>query len=200
MRSRFQDHLLKVLAALLLSCLLDLFAAADSLAQSNSADPAISEDWQRDNTVLTIAPDGAWGAATERYSNIAISRAIDMCKRRSNSLGCGAYFSSTRSGWLVGFLCGDRNIIAAGSSLLDAERHGGEREATLRRLYAPDMPPCVRIVTVDPNGTIVRPKAVPGAVADDSKPSRELARRDGPSVHNPRPTPRPTDTLSRVSE
>lgn len=201
MRSRFQDHVLKVLGVLLLSWLLYLLAAtADSRAQSRWTDPSISEDWQRDYTVLTIAPDGAWGAATERYINIAISRAIEMCKRRSKSLACGAYFSTTRGGWLVGLLCGDRNIIAAGSSLPDAEGRAGEREATLRELYAPDMPPCVRIVTVDPNGAFIRPKTAPGHFADDAKPPWEQAGRDGPSAHDPKPTSLPTGTLSQIGE
>jgi hypothetical protein len=50
--------------------------------------------------------------------------------------------------------CGARNIIAAEASLSDAERAAADREAELRHVYVPDLPPCRRLLTVDPQGGI----------------------------------------------
>ena len=48
-------------------------------------------DW----TVLTMAPDGAWGAATDDYVNRAIAGSLERCRAMSGRmLGCGAYFVS----------------------------------------------------------------------------------------------------------
>jgi hypothetical protein len=119
-------------------------------------DIAATEDWQHDFTVLTMAPDGSWGTATETFINQAIAGAIRNCRAMSGAeLGCGAYFSSIRAGWSLGFRCGNENIVVAEKTLADAERRAIRREAELREHYVRDMPPCVRVVTVDPNGLIV---------------------------------------------
>ena len=82
-------------------------ARAESTWQESTA----SEDWMHDFTVLTLAPDGAWGAATDPFVNRAIAGAITKCKAMSGAeLGCGAYLSSIRTGWSLGICCG-REII-----------------------------------------------------------------------------------------
>jgi hypothetical protein len=125
------------------------------LAQSASNLAPIQE-WAYDFTVLTIAPDGAWGTATEPQINRAIAGAINNCKAMSGAnIGCGAHFTTVQRGWSIGVRCGDQNIIVADRTLLDAEHRAVEREIELRKSYAPNMPPCVRVVTVDPNGIIV---------------------------------------------
>jgi hypothetical protein len=135
-----------------------MFVALDaSLAQSVSRQPAAVEEWAHDFTVLTMAPDGAWGTATDPRINRAIVFAIENCKAMSGiKLGCGAYMTTVRGGWSLGIRCGGENIIVADRDRVEAERRARKREAELRQLYV--LPPCARIVTVDPNGAIVTPQ------------------------------------------
>jgi hypothetical protein len=116
-------------------------------------------------TVLTLARDGAWGTATETSTSRAIAFAIRDCKAMSRrELGCGAMLTTVRSGWSIALLCGDETIIAASARLADAELTAKKREAELRHVYQRNMPPCVRIATVNPYGSVVTPPAQ--AVAD----------------------------------
>ena len=109
-------------------------------------------------TVLTLASDGAWGTATESSTGRAIAFAIRDCKAMSRRvLGCGAKFTTVRAGWSVAVLCGDETIIAAATQLADAERMAIKREIELRNVYRRNMPPCVRVATVNPNGVVVTP-------------------------------------------
>src|SRR5262245_36592977 len=124
-------------------------------AQPRSADG----DWMLDITALTLAPDGTWGAATDAYVNRAIGGAVARCKATTGGRpGCGAYLSTIRAGWGLGIRCGDHIIVVAERLLADAERRARRRENDLRTHYAPDMPSCVRVVTVDPAGRIIVPK------------------------------------------
>jgi hypothetical protein len=111
-------------------------------------------------TVLTLASDGAWGTATESSTSRAIAFAIRDCKAMSRRvLGCGAKFTTIRTGWSVAVLCGDETIIAAEARLADAERMAIKREIKLREVYQRDMPPCVRVATVNPDGLVTAPMA-----------------------------------------
>jgi hypothetical protein len=127
------------------------------LAQS-APQPAAIEEWAHEFTVLTMAPDGAWGAATDSQVNRAISLAISNCKAMSGAaLGCGAYQTTVRGGWSLGIRCGRETIIVADRDLAEAEHRARKREIELRTQYVPDMPPCVRVVTIDPNGAVSLP-------------------------------------------
>ena len=127
-------------------------------AQSSWQERAASEDWMHDYTVLTMYGD-AWGAATEPTLNEAIGRAIANCKAMSGPvLGCGAHSTTIRAGWSLGFRCGRENIIVADKDLAEAERGALQREVELRTHYVPEMPPCVRVVTIDPSGRSVTPE------------------------------------------
>src|SRR5215475_4136201 len=127
-----------------------LFGQSKSLAAVPAG--ASDDNW----TVLTMAPDGAWGAATDAAVNQAIARGLSSCKRRSRvEIGCGAYSTAIRSGWSLGIRCGRNNIVVSANDLVDAERAAGERERALRQSYVPDMPPCRRVVTIDPRGAVV---------------------------------------------
>jgi hypothetical protein len=138
---------------------LTLGALAAALAQSASSQPAAIEEWAHDFTVLTMAPDGSWGTATDSRINRAIALAISNCKAMSGlELGCGAYITTVRGGWSLGIRCGRENIIVADRDLAEAGRRADRRESELRELYVRDMPPCERVVTVDPNGLLVVPK------------------------------------------
>jgi hypothetical protein len=145
---------------------LTLGALAAALAQPAAHQPAAIEEWAHDFTVLTMAPDGAWGTATDPRINRAIFLAISNCKAMSGAaLGCGAYLTTVRGGWSLGIRCGRENIITADRKLVEAERRALRRETDLRERYVPNMPPCARVVTVDPNGIIVAPSvSAPGPV------------------------------------
>jgi hypothetical protein len=116
------------------------------------------DDWQKDYTVVAIAPDGTWGVATEPIIGHAIANAIADCKKKYQAkIGCGSRITSIRGGWSIGKRCGDRSIFVAEESLAKAEQAAINRETELRQFYAPDMPPCVRVMSVDPNGDVVAP-------------------------------------------
>jgi len=124
------------------------------LAHANPAAPAMENSW----TVVTMASDGSWGVATDISVNRAIARAIADCRMMSQvELGCGAYSTTVRGGWSLGIRCGRENIIVADRNLAEAEHRARKREIELRTRYVPAMPPCARVVTVDPNGAVVKP-------------------------------------------
>jgi hypothetical protein len=110
------------------------------------------EDW----TVVTLAPDGAWGSATELTVGQALAKAIGNCKAMSGTkIGCGAQLRAIQAGWIVATRCGDTNIMVAERRLADAERAARKRETDLRQIYAPDLPPCRRVLTVNPRGGVM---------------------------------------------
>jgi len=107
------------------------------------------DDW----TVVTMAPDGSWGSATEPSVNQALAKAIAYCKGMSGrEIGCGAQFRAIQAGWVLATRCGDTNILVAEKRLTDGERAARDREADLREHYTPDLPPCRRVLTVNPRG------------------------------------------------
>ena len=137
---------------------LTLGAVAAAFAQSAASQPPAIEAWAHDFTVLTMAPDGAWGTATDSRINRAIHLAITNCKAMSElELGCGSSMTTVRGGWSLGIRCGNENIITADRHLAEAEQRARRRETELRERYVRDMPPCARVVTVDPNGAVVAP-------------------------------------------
>jgi hypothetical protein len=110
------------------------------------------DDW----TVVTMAPDGSWGSATELSVNQALVKAIGNCKAMyETKLGCGAQFRAIQAGWIVATRCGDRNIVVAERRLADAEQAVRRRETDLREHYAPDLPPCRRVLTLNPRGGVM---------------------------------------------
>jgi hypothetical protein len=149
--TRARKTRVRVLVLLVLGA---LFGAALPAYAFDDDRTAASDQW----TVLTLASDGAWGTASNFYIGRAIAFAIADCRAMSKrTIGCGAKFVTTRAGWSVAMLCGTETIIAAGKQLADAERAVADREIELRQVYHEDMPPCVRAVTVDPNGAVVTP-------------------------------------------
>jgi hypothetical protein len=112
--------------------------------------------WDHDWTVVTLTRNGSWGVASDSAQPQAIAEAIRRCKAMAGpSNDCGAQFMAARAGWIVANLCGDHRLIATGSSLIDAEQEALNREISLQLFYVPDLPPCKRVVTVDPTGAIV---------------------------------------------
>jgi len=123
------------------------------------------DDW----TVVTMAPDGAWGSATEPSPGQALAKAIRNCKAMSGrKIGCGAQSRAIKGGWLLATRCGDTNIVVAEMRLADAERAARERETDLREHYARDLPPCKRVLTINPRGgaMVAKPRDEAGTATD----------------------------------
>ena len=115
-------------------------------------------EWTKDVTVLVIAPDGTWGTATELTAGEALAKAIANCKSKyRHEIGCGYRSTFIRAGWSLAMRCGEENIIVAAKTLRAAEQAAVDSELNLRRDYKPDMPPCVRVVSIDPDGVIIAP-------------------------------------------
>jgi hypothetical protein len=112
---------------------------------------ASDADW----TVLTIAPNGAWGTATEGALNQAIADAIARCRAMTNEPGCGGYQISVQRHFALGIRCGVENILAAGATLEEARHAARVREDELRRDYHPEMGYCRQIVVVAPDGAVM---------------------------------------------
>jgi hypothetical protein len=140
-----------------LACALPLGLAAfySPFAKSNTSD----EYWRADVTVVAIAPDGTWGTATDALTNRAVARAIDDCKAKyASEIGCGYRSTFVRQGWSLAFRCGTENILVAEQELTHAQWAAFRQERELRTRYVPDMPACVRTLTVDPQGRVGVPK------------------------------------------
>jgi hypothetical protein len=124
-------------------------------------------------TAVTLARDGSWGVATGGSTGEAIAAAVRACRAMAAALSdCGAVQTTTRGRWVVGSLCGDRQIIVSTDKREDAAAAALERERETRRLYVPDLPPCRRVLTVDPGGAI--------AVAEPFLTQRVKAERSPP--------------------
>ena len=134
-------------------------------------------------TVLTMAPNGSWGAATDISVNSAIARAIANCKTMSReSIGCGAYYTTIRGGWSLGIRCGRENIVVAAADLVEAEQAAANRERELRQVYVLDLPACARVVTVDPHGAVIAAKVVGAVPTGDANPAELKTAPSAPRV------------------
>jgi hypothetical protein len=106
-------------------------------------------------TVVTLARDGSWGVATAGSTGEAIATAVRACRAMAGApTDCGAVFTTTHGKWVVANLCGDHQIIVGASTSEDAEAIAREREIETRRTYVRDLPPCRRVLTVDPDGAV----------------------------------------------
>ncbi len=150
---------LSIRRGILIAALIGFLNCPPALAQI-----ALAGTSDRDWTVLTMAPNGSWGTATENTIGDAIAYAIHRCRVMANAkLGCGAYLVSIQNGWSLGLRCGNRTIIVAASTLAGAEQAAVAREAEIRRLALTDVPECKRIVTVNPNGVaLIAPPVASG--------------------------------------
>jgi hypothetical protein len=105
--------------------------------------------------VVTVAPDGSWGVATEAYIYQAIAKAVSNCRKMSGpKIGCGAQFTVIRAGWTIALRCANTNIIVAEPSVAAAERAIADRTIALRQMSSRAEPACARL-TVDPSGVVI---------------------------------------------
>lgn len=142
-----------------------LSGASPLLAQAGA-------EWARDVTVLVIAPDGTWGATTAPSFDEALTKAIVSCKSKyRHEIGCGYRSTAIRAGWSLAIRCGRDIIIVAAETLKAAKQAAVHSELRLRREYRPDMPPCVQVVSVDPDGRITASDVVqlPQAVNEQTR-------------------------------
>jgi hypothetical protein len=106
-------------------------------------------------TAVTLARDGSWGVATAGSTGEAIATAVRTCRAMAGApTDCGALLTTTRGKWVLANLCGDHQIIVGAGTLEDAEAAAREREIETRRTRVPDLPPCRRVLTVDPGGAV----------------------------------------------
>jgi hypothetical protein len=117
--------------------------------------PAVAVDLDQ-MTVVTLARDGSWGAATSGSTGEAIAAAVRDCRAMAGApTDCGAVLTATRGKWVLANLCGDHQVLVGAGTLEDAEATARKREIETRRAYVPDLPPCRRVLTVDPAGVAI---------------------------------------------
>jgi hypothetical protein len=110
-----------------------------------------ADNWDRDWRVVTLASDGAFGLGIDTHIAGAAAIAIRKCREMSTASGdCGAELVSTRSGWVLGLLCGDHKFLVSGHDLKEAEMAALHREIDLKNIYVPNLPSCHRVLTLDP--------------------------------------------------
>jgi hypothetical protein len=114
-------------------------------------------------TVVTLARAGSWGVGHAELQGPAIATALRKCNAMSRKSDCGAEFTAVRRGWTLGILCGDHRVLVAARELATAEREAQARESYLRTLYGESLPGCWRVMTVDPDGFVI--KARPPGIA-----------------------------------
>jgi hypothetical protein len=112
-----------------------------------------AEQW----LALTIAPDGAWGAAASGNVNTAMTTAIAQCKDRSSRprdvlTGCGALLRTARNGWGIAEICGRHWTVSVEPTLAEAEFHLRTWKLSMKYEYGVILPQCHRVITVGPDG------------------------------------------------
>ena len=106
-------------------------------------------------TVLTVAHTGTWGLSTARSQSEAIAGAVRQCQSRAaDDSDCGAELLAYKVGWSLAILCDDSRVLVSAASLEEAETVAYERLAVLRRSHGSGLPPCHRLLTVDPEGAV----------------------------------------------
>ena len=123
---------------MLLRTSMAVFAAAISLslwsetcaATELNVPPTASTDidwWQKDLTVVAIAPDGTWGAETDPITGRAIANAMADCKNKYQSkIGCGSQMTFVRGGWTAPMaMVGSPNRVSMNSATTG---HSGSSE------------------------------------------------------------------------
>jgi hypothetical protein len=127
-----------------------MFVCAPLLMPSLSA---TAEEW----LALTLAPDGAWGAAASGNLSASMAIAIARCNERSSRprgalTGCGALLRMARHGWGVAETCGTHWMISVERTLAEAEYYLRAWKLSMKYEHGVKLPQCRRVVTVGPDG------------------------------------------------
>jgi hypothetical protein len=119
-------------------------------------EPASAEKPADSWSVLTVNTDGSWGVGYQPKFNRALAEAIANCKSMSHKpLGCGARFEAVQQGWTLLLRCGEEYIIAAESTLREAELVALDRARDIRQNYDAHLPECQHVVEVDVQGNVI---------------------------------------------
>jgi hypothetical protein len=78
---------------------------------------------------------------------------------------CGAEFTAIKRGWAIAFLCRGHRVLADSTGRVAAEQAAEARRNHLATLYGTDLPPCRHIVTVDPEGFVLKRLPPPDAAS-----------------------------------
>lgn len=121
-------------------------------AVAQTADNGFEEKW----SVITIASNGAWGAAINRHKASARLAAIRECRARSTTVAddCGERTAVVLGGWALAYACGQRHFVVAEPTLAEAQLYARYRETELRFAQGGGLglPSCRLVVKVDPDG------------------------------------------------
>lgn len=158
----FPPRSVRARCRLLASMVLALAGLAAAGLGGTSAVRAAAErpEWDHDWVALTVARNGAWGAATNVSIMRAMVQAIAACRRMSGPNGsgdCGGEITTVRAAWSLAYACGDQTFIANGTTSADARLAAIDRASDLREILGLDLPPCTLLVAVGQDG-----KADPG--------------------------------------
>lgn len=127
-------------------------AVVMAVSEPTSEPPPGEPGWTR-VTVLAMATDGSWGAATDVRLSSASAAANTRCRAMTvEPAGCDDHQVTVYDGWALAVRCGPETILVADRDLKEAERRARMRERDLREIYSASMPPCHRVVTIDPTG------------------------------------------------
>lgn len=138
-----------------------VLAAVMALPLLASAPPVDAQvetpEWHYDWVALTVARNGAWGAASNGSIMRAMVQAIAECRRRSGPGGsgdCGGEITTVRASWSLAYACGDYTFISNGATPADAKLAAIERAVDLKEILGFDLPPCQLLVAVNSEGKV----------------------------------------------
>jgi hypothetical protein len=135
-------------------------ARADFKIQNDASPNATDFDY----VALTVSRRSAWGVGQDARPAAAVRIAIERCiASPAGPDGCGAQFEVTRGNWTVARMCGDRPVIAAASVLADANQRLTFWEISLDMSPSGPLPICQHLVTIAPDGQVMR--TAPSSVA-----------------------------------
>jgi hypothetical protein len=151
----------------------ETIAAQQALPDEATAEPtaAYSALIERggDYISVTVTRDGAFGVGTGGSFAASMSQAIRACRATSqepplddappNTSNCGAQLEIARGRWMTAALCGDQPLISMADDLATAQQELIYAEIALEAATGARLQPCKPVVTVNPQGAVVRPAA-----------------------------------------
>ena len=132
-------------------------AAALAAAVASAARAGAGNEWEHDWVAVTVARNGAWGAATNASLMRAMVQAIQACRRMSGPSGsgdCGGEITTVRAAWSLAYACGEYTFIANGLTSADARLAAIDRAVDLKEILGIELAPCTLLVTVDTDGHV----------------------------------------------
>ena len=112
-------------------------------------------EWDHDWVAVTVARNGAWGAATNGSIMRAMVQAIAACRRMSGPGGsgdCGGEITTVRASWSLAYACGEYTFIANGDTSAEARLAAIDRAVDLKEILGLELAACTLLVVVDSEG------------------------------------------------